>query len=89
MPSCQTILPEIEVYAVSNKETTAIRCFLTDQKILFLAKGIAFFKLENTRNYSTLTDFNRVLPKMANFGISKPIFSYIFSPIILKLYLVI
>ena len=61
---------------------------VADQKILFLAKVITFLNLENTGNYSLRTDFNRVFPKMAIFGISKPIF-YIFYPIILKLNLVV
>ena len=34
-------------------------------------------------------DFNRDFPKITNFGISKPIFYYIFYPIIWKLNLVV
>ena len=65
------------------------RCFLTDQKILFLVKVIAFLNLENTYKYSTHTDLNRDFLNMTNFGILKPIFSYVFYPITLNLNLVV
>ena len=57
----------------------------TWSKILFLTKVIAFWNFENTGYYNMCANFYRDFPKMTIFGISKPIFTYIFYLIILKL----
>ena len=56
----------------------------TGLKILFLAKVITFWNLEDTGNNSMRVDFNHNFPKITIFEMSKHIFSYIFYPIILK-----
>ena len=56
----------------SKPLTPPTRCFLPDQKALFLAKVIAFWNNENTGNYSTHAGFKRDFPTMTIFGISKP-----------------
>ena len=61
------------------------RCFLPDQKILFLAKVIKFWNPEKMGNYRTRANFKCVFPKMDIFGISKSIFSYIFWDKCMKL----
>ena len=63
--------------------------FTRSKNIAPRAEVIAFWNLENTGDCSTRANFNRDLQKMTIFGISKPIFSYIFYPIILKLNLVV
>ena len=59
-----------------QKGTPATRCFLPDQKILFLAKVIAFWNFKITGKHCTRANFNRNFPKITIFGISKTIFSY-------------
>ena len=54
-----------------------------------LTKVIAFWNLENTGNYSTHTDFNRVFPRMSIFEISNLSSPTFFYPTILKVYLVV
>ena len=68
-----------------QRGVSATRCFLPDQKILFLAEVIKFWNPENMGNYSMRANFKRVFPKMDIFGISKSIFSYIFWDKCLKL----
>ena len=50
-----------------HKRESATRCFLPDQKILFLAKVIKFWNLENTGSYSARLNFKRDFPKMDTF----------------------
>ena len=55
----------------------ATRCFLPDQKILVLAKVIAFSNLEFIGNYTTRANFNRDLWKTKNLAtknLSSPAF---------------
>ena len=72
-----------------TERSAATKCFLLDQKLLFLAKVISFWNLEKTGNYSRLANFNSDFPKMAIFVISNLYSPNISSPIILKLVIVV
>ena len=48
-----------------QRGVSATKCFLPDQKILFLAEVIRFWNLENMGNYSTSANFiKHDFPKM-------------------------
>ena len=78
---------EIEFFMFLTEGDTSYQKDFTGLKNI--VPNQSYHILKDTGNYSTRVDFNCDFPNMTIFGISKPIFSFNFYPIILKLNLVV